>query len=115
MSLGCAAKGHGSPARILLVTPRPRLICRGSTYLAYASYNTPSFVCVKPKLLDGGMALVWSYASSVWCGAVRFFVLGMYGKRLYTLLFQPRSTRTDVVFYILFLFLSYYPLVYNVR
>lgn len=76
MSLGCAAKGHGSQARILLVTPRPRLLGRGSTYLAYASYNTPSFVCVKPKLLDGGMALGWSYASSVWCGAVALLCFG---------------------------------------
>lgn len=108
-------KGHGGPARILLLTLSPRLPGGKSTYLAYASYNTPPFVCVEPKLLDGGMALVWLHASSfsvVWRASF-FFLMGMYGKRLYTFTVLSPSTQTGLVLFLLFFFIPLSSIMYD--
>lgn len=94
--------------------PGPRLLGRGSTYLAYASYNTPPFVCV---LSQNCWAAAWhwfGYMPPRWvrCGAL--VCLGMYGKRLYT--FTVLSSQHANGPCLLFSVFSFYsPLVYNVR
>jgi hypothetical protein len=67
MSLGCAHVGHGSPAHVLLVGPRPRSLSRDLPILHMPLIiPLPLFVLSqKKKLLDGGMALAYSHASFI--------------------------------------------------
>lgn len=93
---GPGREGHRPRPRFTTFNPISPAPAGGSTYLAYASCNTPLF-CDEPKLLGGGgMALVWSCAS--WFSAVGFWV-HVWRAPVYFSLFYPPSTQTYSSFF----------------
>lgn len=113
---GLCRKGHGSPTRILLVT-RVLGSLAGDLLILHMPLIIPlPLFVLSQNCGTAGLALVWLYAPSVWCGAVRRASIfwELYGKRLHTYCYNLTALERTLSS-IFVSFPPYSPVVYNVR